>query len=74
MEKNHWPVEERQLIINRWNVEFAHRPTADYFKHSGWAFLNIFNWQKILVQLHYQYSIAEWPASLIQQNWYQSKP
>src|SRR6185437_1020394 len=26
------PVDERHLIINRWNTEFAHRPAPDYFQ------------------------------------------
>jgi hypothetical protein len=64
------PIEERQLIINRWNVEFAHRPTPDYFQTFGLAFLNISNWQKILAPNLCQYSTAEWPASLIPRNWY----
>jgi alpha-N-arabinofuranosidase len=25
------PVEKRRLLINRWNYEFIHRPTPDYF-------------------------------------------
>lgn len=29
------PIEERQLIINRWNFEFAHRPSPDYFQTFG---------------------------------------
>lgn len=36
------PIEERQLIINRWNVEFAHRPTPDYFQTFGLGFLEYF--------------------------------
>src|SRR5688572_6229842 len=26
------PVEERPLLINRWNYEFLHRPTPDYYQ------------------------------------------
>ena len=36
------PVEDRQLIINRWNFEFAHRPTPDYFQTFGLGFLEYF--------------------------------
>jgi len=32
------PIEDRQLIINRWNVEFAHRPAPDYFQTFGLGF------------------------------------
>ena len=31
-------IEDRQLIINRWNSEFAHRPTPDYFQTFGLGF------------------------------------
>jgi alpha-L-arabinofuranosidase len=36
------PVEERQLIINRWNIEFAHRPAPDYFQTFGLGFFEYF--------------------------------
>lgn len=36
------PVEERQLLINRWNFEFAHRPTPDYFQTFGLGFFEYF--------------------------------
>lgn len=36
------PVEERQLIINRWNYEFAYRPTPDYFQTFGLGFFEYF--------------------------------
>ena len=36
------PVEQRQLIINRWNFEFAHRPTPDYFQTFGLGFFEYF--------------------------------
>jgi alpha-N-arabinofuranosidase len=36
------PVEERQLIINRWNFEFPHRPTPDYFQTFGLGFFEYF--------------------------------
>jgi hypothetical protein len=35
-------VEERQLIMNRWNVEFAHRPAPDYFQTFGLGFYEYF--------------------------------
>ena len=36
------PLEERQLIINRWNTEIAHRPTLDYFQTFGLGFFEYF--------------------------------
>ncbi|MEP6950002.1 MAG: alpha-L-arabinofuranosidase C-terminal domain-containing protein [Ginsengibacter sp.] len=36
------PVDERQLTINRWNTEFAHRPTPDYFQSFGLGFFEYF--------------------------------
>jgi alpha-L-arabinofuranosidase len=36
------PLEERQLLINRWNFEFAHRPTPDYFQTFGLGFFEYF--------------------------------
>jgi alpha-L-arabinofuranosidase len=36
------PIEDRQLIINRWNYEFAHRPTPDYFQTFGLGFYEYF--------------------------------
>ena len=36
------PVEERQLVINRWNFEFAHRPAPDYFQTFGLGFFEYF--------------------------------
>jgi len=35
-------LEQRQLIINRWNFEFAHRPTPDYFQTFGLGFFEYF--------------------------------
>jgi alpha-L-arabinofuranosidase len=35
-------IEERQLIINRWNYEFAHRPAPDYFQTFGLGFFEYF--------------------------------
>ncbi len=36
------PLEERQLIMNRWNVEFANRPAPDYFQTFGLGFFEYF--------------------------------
>jgi alpha-L-arabinofuranosidase len=36
------PVEDRKLVINRWNYEFAHRPTPDYFQTFGLGFFEYF--------------------------------
>lgn len=36
------PVAERQLIINRWNDEFKHRPAPDYFQSFGLGFFEYF--------------------------------
>jgi alpha-L-arabinofuranosidase len=36
------PVEERQLMINRWNIEFPHRNAPDYFQTFGLGFFEYF--------------------------------
>jgi alpha-L-arabinofuranosidase len=36
------PIDQRQLIINRWNYEFAHRPAPDYFQTFGLGFFEYF--------------------------------
>ena len=36
------PVEERPLLVNRWNTEFVHRPTADYYQSFGLGFYEYF--------------------------------
>ena len=36
------PVEERETLINRWNEEFAHRLTPDYFQSFGLGFFEYF--------------------------------
>jgi alpha-N-arabinofuranosidase len=36
------PVAERKLLINRWNFEFKHRPTPDYFQTFGLGFFEYF--------------------------------
>lgn len=35
-------LEDRQLIVNRWNTEFAHRPAPDYFQTFGLGFYEYF--------------------------------
>ncbi|MEP6583925.1 MAG: alpha-L-arabinofuranosidase C-terminal domain-containing protein [Ginsengibacter sp.] len=35
-------VDQRQLIINRWNTEFANRPAPDYFQTFGLGFFEYF--------------------------------
>ncbi|MBC8054594.1 MAG: alpha-L-arabinofuranosidase [Sphingobacteriaceae bacterium] len=36
------PLDEREQIINRWNFEFKHRPTPDYFQTFGLGFYEYF--------------------------------
>jgi alpha-N-arabinofuranosidase len=36
------PVEDRPLLINRWNYEFLHRPTPDYYQSFGLGFFEFF--------------------------------
>jgi len=36
------PVEDRKVLINRWNDEFRHRPTPDYFQSFGLGFFEFF--------------------------------
>ena len=36
------PIEERELLINRWNTEFKQRPTPDYFQTFGLGFYEYF--------------------------------
>jgi len=36
------PLDERPLTINRWNYEFVHRPTPDYFQTFGLGFFEFF--------------------------------
>lgn len=35
-------VDERESLINRWNTEFEHRPTPDYFQSFGIGFYEYF--------------------------------
>lgn len=35
-------IEDREMIINRWNNEFPHRPTPDYFQTFGLGFFEYF--------------------------------
>ena len=36
------PIADRELLINRWNTEFNHRPTPDYFQSFGIGFYEYF--------------------------------
>lgn len=36
------PIENRKLIINRWNTEFAHKLTPDYYQSFGLGFYEYF--------------------------------
>jgi len=36
------PVADRELLINRWNTEFSHRLTPDYFQSFGIGFFEYF--------------------------------
>lgn len=36
------PIEERPLLVNRWNYEFKHRPTPDYYQSFGLGFFEFF--------------------------------
>ncbi|WP_025143695.1 alpha-L-arabinofuranosidase C-terminal domain-containing protein [Pedobacter jeongneungensis] len=36
------PIEDRQLIINRWNTEFAYRSAPDYYQSFGLGFFEYF--------------------------------
>lgn len=36
------PVEDRELLINRWNTEFGHRLAPDYFQSFGLGFFEYF--------------------------------
>jgi alpha-L-arabinofuranosidase len=36
------PVEDREMIINRWNTEFMHRHTPDYYQSFGLGFYEFF--------------------------------
>lgn len=35
-------IEEREVIVNRWNTEFRHRPTPDYYQSFGLGFYEYF--------------------------------
>ena len=35
-------TEERKTMINRWNTEFKHRPTSDYYQSFGMGFFEYF--------------------------------
>ena len=63
------PIEERQLIINRWNFEFAHRPTPDYFQTFGLGFFEYFQLAEDIGAEPLPILNAVWLASSIRLNW-----
>lgn len=36
------PVDERMTMVNRWNMEFRHKPTPDYYQSFGLGFFEYF--------------------------------
>ncbi len=36
------PIADRNLLVNRWNYEFLHRPTPDYYQSFGLGFFEFF--------------------------------
>ncbi len=42
MEEDHWRPADRELILNRWNTEFKHRLTPDYYQSFGLGFYEYF--------------------------------
>lgn len=36
------PPADRELLVNRWNTEFGHRPTPDYYQSFGLGFFEYF--------------------------------
>ena len=36
------PVDERKTMVNRWNMEFRHKPTPDYYQSFGLGFFEYF--------------------------------
>ncbi|MFB6318830.1 alpha-L-arabinofuranosidase C-terminal domain-containing protein [Saccharicrinis sp. FJH54] len=36
------PIDERENLVNRWNTEFTHRPTPDYYQSFGLGFFEYF--------------------------------
>ncbi len=36
------PVRDRRLLVNRWNTEFRHKPTPDYYQSFGIGFFEYF--------------------------------
>lgn len=35
-------IDQRKVIVNRWNTEFSHRPTPDYYQSFGLGFFEYF--------------------------------
>ena len=48
-------IEDRHLIVNRWNTEFAHRLTPDYFQSFGMGFFEYFQLAEDIEQNLCQY-------------------
>jgi len=42
------PVENREILVNRWNTEFSHRLTPDYYQSFGLGFFEYFQLSKDL--------------------------
>lgn len=36
------PIEDREVLVNRWNTEFSHRPAPDYYQSFGLGFFEYF--------------------------------
>lgn len=41
-------INNRELIVNRWNTEFMHRHTPDYYQSFGLGFFEYFQWSEDL--------------------------
>jgi len=56
------PVDDRELLVNRWNMEFSHRSAPDYYH---------FSFQRIWVQNHCLFWGVVWHVSSTLGNWLQ---
>jgi alpha-L-arabinofuranosidase len=68
------PVENRRVLIDRWNYEFQHRPTPDYFQSFGLGFFEYFQLCEDIGAEPLPSSIAAWPASSIPASSAPSRP
>ena len=68
MEENGGNVEDRELIVNRWNTEFNHRPAPDYFQSFGLGFFEYFQLSEDIGAEPLPILIVVWPASSIPLN------